>query len=84
MSREKHSRYQADPPPKKTPFLTPERKKVYLLMAMVDGALFLGIGLVALFRFLPLYPTAPAMAFAAVVFNYALMFIKRDVLAGRK
>ena len=84
MSRRKTSRYEADPPPKKEPFLTPERKKVYMLMAVVDGVLFLGIALVALFRFVPLYPTAPALAFVAVVFNYAVMFLKRDVLAGRK
>jgi hypothetical protein len=84
MSRQKTSKYQADPPPKKQPFMTPEKKKVYLTMAVVDGILFLGIALVALFRFLPLYPTAPALAFVAVVFNYALMFLKRDVLAGRK
>jgi hypothetical protein len=56
MSREKHSKYQADPP-KKEPFLTPERKKVYILMATVDGILFLGIALVAIFRFVPLYPS---------------------------
>ena len=55
-----------------------------MLMAVVDGLLFLGIALVAAFRFLPLYPTAPALAFVAVVFNYAVMFLKRDVLAGRK
>jgi hypothetical protein len=83
MSREKHSKYQADPP-KKEPFLTPERKKVYILMATVDGILFLGIALVAIFRFVPLYPTAPALAFVAVVFNYTVMFLKRGVLAGKK
>lgn len=83
MSREKKSKYQADPP-KPEPFLTPERKKVYILMAIVDGALFLGIALVAIFKFLPLYPTAPALAFVAVVFNYALMFLKRDVLLNKK
>lgn len=83
MSRRKTSRYQPDPP-KRERFLTPERKKIYKLMAIVDGALFLGIALVAIFRFVPLYPTAPALAFIAVVFNYAVMFLKRDVLAGRK
>lgn len=83
MSRQKQSKYQADPP-KKEPFLTPERKKVYILMATVDGVLFLGIALVALFRFLPLYPTAPALAFIAVVFNYSVMFLKRDVLNPKK
>lgn len=84
MSRNKRSKYQADPPPKKEPFLTPARKKVYKLMAIVDGVLFLGIALVAIFRFVPLFPTAPALALIAVVFNYAVMFLKRDVLAGRK
>lgn len=83
MSRQKHSKYRADPP-KPQPLMTPERKKVYVLMAIVDGALFLGIALVAIFKFLPLYPTAPALAFVAVVFNYALMFLKRDVLMNRK
>jgi hypothetical protein len=84
MSRQKTSKYQPDPPPKNQPFMTPEKKKVYVLMAIVDGILFLAIALVALFKFLPLYPTAPALAFVAVVFNYALMFLKRDVLMGRK
>ena len=84
MSRQKTSKYQADPPPKKPPFMTPEKKKVYLLMAAVDGVLFLGIALVAIFRFVPLFPTAPALAFIAVVFNYALMFLKRDVLMNRR
>lgn len=84
MSRKKTSKYHADPPPKKQPFMTPERKKIYIMMAIVDGVLFLGIALVALFRFLPLYPTAPALAFIAVVFNYAVMFVKRDVLMSRK
>ncbi len=84
MSRQKRSKYQADPPAKKQPFMTPEKKKVYILMATVDGVLFLAIALVALFRFLPLYPTAPALAFVAVVFNYAVMFLKRDVLANRR
>jgi hypothetical protein len=83
MSREKKSKYQADPP-RREPFLTPERKKLYILMALVDGALFVAIGLVAIFRFLPLYPTAPALAFIAVVFNYALMFLKRDVLMNTR
>lgn len=83
MSREKHSKYHADPP-KPQPFMTPEKKKVYMLMAAVDGALFLGIVLVAIFRFVPLYPAAPALAFVAVVFNYALMFLKRDVLMNKK
>ncbi|ABF40954.1 hypothetical protein Acid345_1953 [Candidatus Koribacter versatilis Ellin345] len=85
MSREKHSKYQADKP-KPEPFLTPERKKLYLLMAVVDGVLFLAIIVVAKWRFVPLYPTAPALAFIAVVFNYALMFLKRDVLmnTGKK
>ncbi len=83
MSREKHSKYQADKP-KPEPFMTPEKKKVYLLMAAVDGIMFLGIALVAIFKFLPLYPTAPALAFVAVVFNYALMFLKRGVLMGKK
>jgi hypothetical protein len=83
VSREKHSKYQADPP-KPEPFMTPERKKVYLLMAAVDGALFLAIGLVAIFRFVPLYPTAPALAFVAVVFNYTVMFLKRGVLMNTK
>lgn len=82
MSREKHSKYQADPP-KPQPFMTPEKKRVYILMAVVDGALFVGIALVAIFRFVPLYPAAPALAFIAVVFNYALMFLKRDVLMNR-
>jgi hypothetical protein len=82
MSRKKTSKYEADPP-KQEPFLTPERKKLYLLMAVVDGALFLGIALVAVFRFVPLYPTAPILAFVAVVFNYALMIVKRDVLMNR-
>jgi hypothetical protein len=84
MSRENKSRYQADPPPKDQPFLTPERKKVYKLMAIVDGILFLAIIVVAIFRFVPLYPTAPALAFIAVVFNYTVMFLKRDVLSGKK
>jgi hypothetical protein len=83
MSREKHSKYQADPP-KPEPFLTPEKKKVYIMMAVVDGVLFLGIALVAIFRFVPLYPTAPALAFVAVIFNYATMFVKRDVLMNKK
>jgi hypothetical protein len=83
VSREKHSKYQADPP-KPEPFMTPERKKVYLLMAAVDGALFLAIGLVAIFRFVPLYPTAPALAFVAVVFNYTVMFLKRGVLMNTR
>lgn len=83
MSRQKTSKYQADPP-KKEPFLTPERKRIYFLMAAVDGVLFLGIALVAKFRFVPLFPTAPILAFLAVVFNYAVMFIKRDVLTPRK
>jgi hypothetical protein len=83
MSREKHSKYQADPP-KPQPLMTPERKKVYILMAVVDAILFLGIALVAIFKFVPLYPTAPALAFVAVVFNYALMFLKRDVLLNKK
>ena len=64
--------------------MTPERKKVYILMATVDGILFLGIALVAIFRFVPLYPTAPALAFVAVVFNYAVMFLKRGVLARKE
>lgn len=79
MSRNKTSKYQADPP-KPKPFMTPEKKRVYILMAIVDGSLFLGILLDWKFRFLPFYPTAPALAFAAVVFNYVLMFVKRDVL----
>jgi hypothetical protein len=85
MSRKKTSKYQADAP-KQEPFLTPERKKLYLLMAIVDGVLFLAIGLVAYFRFVPIYPTAPILAFVAVVFNYALMIVKRDVLmnTGKK
>ncbi len=83
MSRQKHSKYQADKP-KPEPFMTPEKKKVYILMATVDGILFLGIALVAIFRFVPLYPTAPALAFIAVVFNYAVMFLKRGVLMGKK
>jgi hypothetical protein len=83
MSRQKHSKYQADKP-KPEPFMTPEKKKVYILMATVDGILFLGIALVAIFKFVPLYPTAPALAFIAVVFNYAVMFLKRSVLMGKK
>lgn len=79
MSRKKTSKYQADPP-KAQPFMTPEKKKLYWLMGIVDVILFLGIAAVAVFKFLPLYPTAPALAFAAVVFNYAVMFVKRDVL----
>jgi hypothetical protein len=83
MTRQKHSKYQADKP-KPEPFMTPEKKKVYILMATVDGILFLGIALVAIFKFVPLYPTAPALAFIAVVFNYAVMFLKRSVLMGKK
>ncbi|HEY3926757.1 MAG TPA: hypothetical protein VGL89_00140 [Candidatus Koribacter sp.] len=83
MSRKKTSKYQPDPQ-KPAPFMTPEKKRVYILMAVVDVILFLGIALVAVFKFVPLYPTAPALAFAAVIFNYALMFIKRDVLMNRK
>ena len=83
MSRRKTSKYQADAP-KPEPFLTPERKRLYLLMAAVDGALILAIALVAIFRFVPIYPTAPALAFVMVVFNYALMIVKRDVLLSSK
>ena len=80
MSRNKTSKYQADPPPKNEPFFTPERKRLYILLGIVDGTLLLAIALVAIFRFLPLFPTAPAIAFVMVVFNYALMFLKRDIM----
>jgi hypothetical protein len=83
MSRTKKSKYQADPP-KQEPFLTPERKKLYLLMAAVDGVLLLAMAAVAVFRFVPLSPTVPALAFAMVAFNYALMIVKRDVLMPKK
>ena len=83
MSRKKTSKYEADPP-KQEPFLTPERKKLYLLMAVVDGVLLIAIALVAFFRFVPLSPTVPALAFAMVAFNYGLMIVKRDVLLPRK
>lgn len=83
MSRKKTSRYNPDPAPKKQPFMTPAKKKIYVMMAIVDGVLFLGIALVAIFRFVPLFPTAPALAFIAVVFNYAVMFLKRDVLMNK-
>jgi hypothetical protein len=80
MSRKKTSRYLADPVPTREPFFTPERKRLYILLGVVDGTLLLTIALVAFFRFLPLYPTAPAIAFVMVVFNYALMFLKRDIM----
>ena len=83
MSRKKTSKYQADPPNKQEPFLTPERKKLYLLMAAVDGILLVAMALVAKFRFLPLSPTVPALAFAMVAFNYGVMIVKRDVLMNR-
>jgi hypothetical protein len=82
MSRRKTSKYEADPPPPE-PFLTAERKKVYLLIAAVDALLMLAIALVAIYRFVPPYPTAPAIAFVMVVFNYAVLFVKRDVLLNR-
>ena len=83
MSRKKTSKYEPNPP-KQEPFLTPERKKLYALMAIVDVVLLLAIAAVAVFRFVPLYPTAPAIAFVMVVFNYALMIVKRDVLMSKK
>lgn len=82
MSRQKTSKYEPDPP-KPQPFMTPEKKKIYLMIAGVDAALFLGIVLVAVYKFVPVYPTAPALAFAMVIFNYGVLIVKRKVLMHR-